>query len=199
MYDTITFLFNYSSIIITVSSSSSSRCIVWIRFFDLLRFRIFEVFEHFSTFGRNPWTGFQPVARPLISKDSTIQNGEGTHPYLKRDSNPTFEFVLGEEVWSLWNFSRGGGRRLQILGTSGLEGIIRAAGCVTQVMCSENTVNITLRIVYALEHIPWQMQWIEGYRKCVSGFPGNGGYLNLGFKWKGWKWRFRWRSARLFH
>jgi hypothetical protein len=46
------------------------------------------------TAGRTPWTGDQPVARPLPTQRTTQTENKRTqyrHPYLKWDSNPRFQ------------------------------------------------------------------------------------------------------------
>jgi hypothetical protein len=48
----------------------------------------FSEFVNLWTFGRTPWTGVQPDARPLPTQDNTTQKNAGTHPCLEQDSNP---------------------------------------------------------------------------------------------------------------
>jgi hypothetical protein len=38
------------------------------------------------TFGRTPWTGDQPDAKPLPTQDNTTQENADTHPCLEQDS-----------------------------------------------------------------------------------------------------------------
>jgi len=40
------------------------------------------------TFGRTPWMGDQPDARPLLTRDNTTQRNADTHSCLERDSKP---------------------------------------------------------------------------------------------------------------
>jgi hypothetical protein len=47
---------------------------------------------HIETFGRTPWLGDQPHARPLPTQDNTTQKPADTHPCPKQDSNlPIFK------------------------------------------------------------------------------------------------------------
>jgi hypothetical protein len=52
---------------------------------DLVRFFSFLIF---CTVGRTPWTGDQPVARPLPAHRTAQRINANRHPCLKRDSNP---------------------------------------------------------------------------------------------------------------
>jgi hypothetical protein len=47
----------------------------------------FWTYESIWTFGRTPWTGDQPDARPLPTRDNTTQKNADSHPCLKQDSN----------------------------------------------------------------------------------------------------------------
>jgi hypothetical protein len=42
---------------------------------------------HIETFGKTPWPGDQPDARPLPTQDNTTQKHGDTHPCPKQDSN----------------------------------------------------------------------------------------------------------------
>jgi hypothetical protein len=42
---------------------------------------------HIETFGRTPWPGDQPDARPLPTQVNTTQKHADTHPCPKQDSN----------------------------------------------------------------------------------------------------------------
>jgi hypothetical protein len=42
---------------------------------------------HIETFGRTPWPGDQPDARPLPTQNNTTQKHADTHPCPKLDSN----------------------------------------------------------------------------------------------------------------
>jgi hypothetical protein len=42
---------------------------------------------HTETFGRTPWPGDQPDARPLPTQDNTTQKHTDTHPCPKQDLN----------------------------------------------------------------------------------------------------------------
>jgi hypothetical protein len=55
----------------------------------LFRFRILtsDIYDSIWTFGRIPWTGDRPIARPLPTQDNTTQKNADTHPSLERDSN----------------------------------------------------------------------------------------------------------------
>jgi hypothetical protein len=57
---------------------------------SLFRFRILtsEIYESIWTFGRTPWTGDQPDARPLPTQDNTTQKNADIRPCLEQDSNP---------------------------------------------------------------------------------------------------------------
>jgi hypothetical protein len=44
--------------------------------------------ELFKTYGGTPWTSDQPIARPLPTKNYTIQKDTDKHPCLEWDSNP---------------------------------------------------------------------------------------------------------------
>jgi hypothetical protein len=49
----------------------------------------FNIIIFFCTDGRTPWTGNQPIARPLPTQDKTKQNKRThRHPCLEWDSNP---------------------------------------------------------------------------------------------------------------
>jgi len=47
-----------------------------------------EAYESIWTVGRTPWTGNRPVARTLLTQDTTTQKNADTHPCLEWDSNP---------------------------------------------------------------------------------------------------------------
>jgi hypothetical protein len=49
----------------------------WIGSSGLFRFRIPETMNTFIYFGRSCWTGDRPIARPLLTQDSTKQNKRG--------------------------------------------------------------------------------------------------------------------------
>jgi hypothetical protein len=51
---------------------------------DLDRFFRFLILY---TVGRTPWTGYQPVARPLPTQKNTNRINAHSHPYLEWDSN----------------------------------------------------------------------------------------------------------------
>jgi hypothetical protein len=42
---------------------------------------------HIETYGRTPWPGDQPDARPLLTQDNTTQKHVDTHPCPKQDLN----------------------------------------------------------------------------------------------------------------
>jgi hypothetical protein len=42
---------------------------------------------HIEIFGRTPWLGDQPDARPLLTQDNTTQKHVDTHPCPKQDLN----------------------------------------------------------------------------------------------------------------
>jgi hypothetical protein len=68
----------------------------------LFRFRSNDFWNlriYFLTFGRTPWTGDRPVARPLPTQDSTIQRNADTYPCLKRDSNPRSQCSSGRKQY----------------------------------------------------------------------------------------------------
>jgi hypothetical protein len=45
-----------------------------------------------------PWTGDQPVARPLPTQDSTTQKNVDTHSCFERDSNPRSQCSSGKDL-----------------------------------------------------------------------------------------------------
>jgi hypothetical protein len=47
----------------------------------------FCTYESVWTFGRTPWTGDQPDARPLPPQDNTTQKNADTHPKLYYNLN----------------------------------------------------------------------------------------------------------------
>jgi hypothetical protein len=55
----------------------------------------FSEFMNLLTFGRTPWTGDQPDARPLPTQDNITQKKEDTHPCFERDSNPRSQCSSG--------------------------------------------------------------------------------------------------------
>jgi hypothetical protein len=46
----------------------------------------------FSTRGRSPWTGSQPVTRPLPTQDTTTQKDKDKRPCLEWDLNPRSQY-----------------------------------------------------------------------------------------------------------
>jgi hypothetical protein len=46
-----------------------------------------------SHFGRTPRTGDRPIARPLLTQDSTTQRNEDIHLHLEQDSNPRSQSI----------------------------------------------------------------------------------------------------------
>jgi len=59
----------------------------------LVKHRDFNfTFYHFS---RVPWKVERPIARPLPTRDSTIQKNADVHPSFERDSNPRFQCSIG--------------------------------------------------------------------------------------------------------
>jgi hypothetical protein len=53
------------------------------------------------TFGRTPWTGGQPGARPLPTQDNKTQKNADTHPCPKRDSNPHYQCSSGRRQYEM--------------------------------------------------------------------------------------------------
>jgi len=47
----------------------------------------FSEFFNLWAFGRTPWKGDQPDARPLPTQGNTTKKNVDTYPYLERDSN----------------------------------------------------------------------------------------------------------------
>jgi hypothetical protein len=63
-----------------------------IRLHGLFRFRInFSEFMNHRTFGRAPWTGDRPDARPLPTQDNTTQKNADTHPCPEQNSNSQYK------------------------------------------------------------------------------------------------------------
>jgi hypothetical protein len=50
---------------------------------------------HIETFGRTPWLGDQPNARPLLMQDNTTQKHADTCPCPKQDSNLQSQCLSG--------------------------------------------------------------------------------------------------------
>jgi len=46
-----------------------------------------ETMDSFKYFDGTPWTGDQPIARPLPTQDETKREEAGIYPYLERDAN----------------------------------------------------------------------------------------------------------------
>jgi hypothetical protein len=60
------------------------------------------------TVGRTPWTGYQPVSRPLPTQDNTNRINARKHPCLKWDSNlPIPVFERAKTVHALGRVLRG--------------------------------------------------------------------------------------------
>jgi hypothetical protein len=58
-----------------------------------------ELYESMWTFGRTPWTGDQPDARPLPTQDNTTQKNADKHPYPEWDSNPRSQCSSGRRQY----------------------------------------------------------------------------------------------------
>jgi hypothetical protein len=72
-----------------------------IRPHGLLLFRIYfsETYEFILTFGRTPWTGDRPDARPLPTQDNTTHKNADTHPCLEWDSNTRYRCSSGRRQY----------------------------------------------------------------------------------------------------
>jgi hypothetical protein len=55
--------------------------------------------ESIWTFGRTPWTGDQPDARPLPTQDNTTQKNGDTHPCPERYSNTRSQCSRGRRQY----------------------------------------------------------------------------------------------------
>jgi hypothetical protein len=87
----------YLSIYLSIYSIYGSTAL----FLDLGRFFSFLIFY---TVGRTPWTGDQPVARPLPAhRTAQTRKKAHKHPFVKWDSNPGSQCLSGRRQFMLQN------------------------------------------------------------------------------------------------
>jgi hypothetical protein len=59
-----------------------------------------ETVNPFIHVGRTPWTGDQPIARPIPKQDSITQRNTDLHPCLERDLNPRSQCLSGPRPYA---------------------------------------------------------------------------------------------------
>jgi hypothetical protein len=73
-----------------------------LRCFDS-KFDFWNLWIYFWIFGKTPWTGDRPVARPLPTQDSTTQKNADTHPCFEQDSNARSQCSSGWRPRGHWD------------------------------------------------------------------------------------------------